>query len=169
MQRRATILTALVAVLVMASGAMAGDKFFVKTTNLSFPANIDSSVFCDTATSRTFGVDREYSEIVGKIYRVTVDTIFDKDSVSFSLEAKVDDDYDSTWYTIWATAAPLEDDNVGGVQTTINVQMADSSASIWNEFRWNFIFHCDDDSTGDHGATFDWPAEYRAKAIFRKR
>lgn len=168
MLRRAILLAVLFVVLGVSPG-VTGERSLTRATDLAFVIDIDSSQFSDTATSAVFGVGGwTYSEIVGKIFSTGKDSIFAKDSVSFSLEAKVDDSYDSTWYTIW-TAGPIEDGTTKGVQTTVSVQMADSSASVWDLFRWNLIFHCNDDSTGDHGVTFDWNGTYRAHVIFRLR
>jgi hypothetical protein len=170
MKIRATIWAMLAVVLSLSLGAQAGERAVTRVNDLYFSVNIDSSQYCDTAISITFGVgDYEFSEIVGKVFRITADSIFSKDSVNFVLQTKFDDDYDSTWYSILTTGLfeDGEEDDPGG--KAVSVQMSDSSASTFDAFRWLMIFSTADDSTGDHGATFDWNAKYRAYLKFRMR
>jgi len=170
MKIRAMLVWAMLAVLGLSSGALAGDGAVTREMDLYFKVDIDSSQYRDTAISETFGTgDHAFTEIIGKIYRVTADSIFDADSVNCVLQTKCDDALDSTWYTIFATDF-FEDgsgDDPGG--QLVEVQMADSSASVFDLYRWLFIFSADDDSTGDHGATFDWNSKYRAYLKFRLR
>jgi hypothetical protein len=179
MLRRATILTALVAVLCMASGAMAGDRVVVKKIDLQL-ANIDTANYLDGAATlvndsltfytSTFGVGIPWTQVVIRAMVVTADTVFEDDTLGVALQHKVGDETDTIWWTNCTMTKKKEAtlNTTPGVATFRGYNDADST--VFDLYRFKVSLIVDIDSIRAHDQTGIVPlmAKYRFYAIFRQ-
>jgi hypothetical protein len=141
MTRRATILTALVAVLVMASGAMGqswrvrtgthNDGFVVKKITFE-PGSIDTANYLDGEaalvndslifTSPAFTIKQPWTVCQGRLFYETQDTVSVLDSIGYILQSKFENQYDSTWWTL-ATCAKADEDLINTNPSTADLKV----------------------------------------------
>lgn len=151
MTRRALVLLALVAVLLAASGAMAGDATGYYQKVITFePGSVDTASYLDGAAavvndslifySQKFGVTQEWTVCKARLFYQTQDTISIIDTIGYALESKFDSPYDSTWWTI-GTVTKKDEDQINTLPLTMTSSFwfdADS-VGIGNLFRVKFV------------------------------
>lgn len=184
MLRRLSVIAVLVVLLSASSGVAAGNFYkkkititpvLIDTTDYVFGGQINDTLGPFTSDYWTWGVGHEFSEIVGRIWRTSLDTAFEDDSVTFNLETKFDSDYDSTWRTIWTsgliTDAGFEAANA---MRTISVPV-DSIPSMGDLFRLTWTYHAEEDSMSTHAQAsstagyLDLAVAWQAYITFRLR
>ena len=154
MLRRTLTLTALA--LLVASGAMAqnwksnttasGDGFHVQEIVFT-PGNIDTANFLDAPadtlddslvfTSPAFAVKKPWSIVTGRMFYSTQDTVSTIDTLGYSIQAKFESDYDSTWWTL-ATCVKFDEDQMNTIPASANIKGyadTDSISGIGDYFR----------------------------------
>jgi hypothetical protein len=189
MARRATILTALVLCVCMASGAMAGDQAVIKKVTIT-PSAFDTASYVsgDVANkvndslwfnSPTFGMSKDVTAIVGKVLQTTFATGRTgvlSDTARFFLQTKVDHDSMTEWYTLWSsTLFPRNSfDTLDGwaslANATITVDTDSAETSLFDLYRVRMLWVVEEDTLRalDVSGIVTTPFTFLGYVIFRE-
>ena len=177
MKIRTLILAALVAVLCMASGAMAGGQWEVERLRaingclieqITFtPGNIDTAnhIGVDIAAtvndslifnSPIWTVAQPWTVAWGRVFSVTADTLSTIDSLAYDLQWKFESDYDSTWGTV-AKVVVFDEDLMNTNPGTADMKAYFDADSVWagDQFRLRVSLV----AGGTTGTGDDWRAK----------
>jgi hypothetical protein len=171
MRSRATILTALVLCVCMASGAMAGDPH---AADFTFePSTLDTTFGEMTQTFTPFSV-RGADELSCAIVRVRQDSAHYTDSVAFYLETKTDDVDDTAWAVVYQV---IDTDSLPASTTwykkNIFLPFNDSNKVVYQWLRWRVRVGPDTmlgpDPFDTDTSTISWSGKYEIHNTLRSR
>jgi len=156
---RTAIIMAMLVMLGLSSGAMAGE---VRKVAIELPAAVDTSLYLTSGTalvddtlgpfsSASFGLTTDWTELVARIFQTSPDSIFAKDSFFIALDTKADDIYDSVWNRLAVTPLTAVADMGAGESIFLSID-ADSTLHQGDLFRYQFYWIVDIDSIRAHGA-----------------